>query len=156
MTFSDYRWQTCVCMLRKLLTFADNTASVACVIKYLALLQLMSAETWGVLFLQELWTYYLSLYTVSSYCCFSNERSTAYRKHCFAFTFWPGMLLTRADLVLLPLCWKDTGQIAQNFFFELTLSSEDLSAIYETVFLLFSKQILTARSCKRMENFWGI
>lgn len=30
-TFSDYRWQTCVCMPRKLLACVDNTASVVCV-----------------------------------------------------------------------------------------------------------------------------
>lgn len=41
-TFSAYRWQTCICMLRKLFAFVDRTASVVCVIKYLALLQFMS------------------------------------------------------------------------------------------------------------------
>lgn len=38
MTFSDYRWQTCICMSRKLFAFVDKTASVVYVIKYLALL----------------------------------------------------------------------------------------------------------------------
>lgn len=33
-TFSDYRWLTCVYMPRKLFAFVDKTASVACVIKY--------------------------------------------------------------------------------------------------------------------------
>lgn len=44
----------------------------------------------------------------------------------------PGMLLTGAelpDLVLLLLCWKDTSQIAQIFFFELTLFSNCLLKI---------------------------
>lgn len=44
----------------------------------------------------------------------------------------PGMLLTGAelpDLVLLLLCWKDTSQIAQIFFFKLTLFSNCLLKI---------------------------
>lgn len=48
--------------------------------------------------------------------------------------------------VSLPLCWEDTGQIAQNFFFKFTLSSNSLMRIcllYTGLCQLCSKQILT-------------
>lgn len=100
------------------------------------------AKWWGFYSVLDM-DLFLSLYTTSTYCCFSGQRVTAYKTLFFlisALTFCLGVLLSKADLpdwVFLLLCGKDTVQIILFFFFKLTSSSNCLlktSLLYTRLF----------------------